>query len=245
MQHSGRQLVLNGPWLDSKQLEKSPFTETLAVPFQQIGRGIVNEREISPEDEAFLSEIFYLEEVKNCYRPESADPMKFEAYRYSSGDFLEENFGQFLKIWIRLGLRYPGDYLLAWIDETRGYWDGGYHMGVYDQGMPGNTLGMYNSGGDNVIARLFAAYFRYIEDPMILAPLKSIGFVVWVVLFSWWVNVLAGRKTWILSTPVLVLLVGLWLGTPVFAEFRYAYPVFLVSPLLLCSALFDLTEKTA
>lgn len=232
--------VLTNPYLEKRNVEQAPFTETLAVPFQQIGRLIVNEREIPAEDEEFLSEIFHLDQVKELYRPESVDPMKFEAFRHGNSDFLEENFGTFLKIWLRLGIKYPGDYLIAWVDETRGYWNGGYHMGVYEQGIPDNTMGMYVTGGDNMVSELFAAYFRYVEDPVVLEPLKSIGFSVWLVLACWWITVLRKREISVLSTPVLVILVGLWIGTPVFAEFRYAYPVFLVSPLIGFAALFDL-----
>ena len=41
------------------------------------------------------------------------------------------------------------------------------------------------------------------------------------------------RKEFLLAIPILVLVVGLWLGTPVYAEFRYAYPVILTLPFLL------------
>lgn len=231
---------LNGPYLDQKDYQEIPFTETLAVPFQQIGRLIVNDRELAEADTVFLSEIFYLDQVKELYRPESVDPMKFDALRHGNLCFLEENFGEFLEMWIRLGFEYPGDYLRAWIDETRGYWNGGYHMGVYDQGIADNEVGFYVSSGNNAIAGLFAAYIRYVEDPVILAPLKSIGFVVWVVLACWWLNVLKKRQVSLLAVPVLVLLAGLWTGTPVFAEFRYGYPVFLVSPVIILTTLFDL-----
>ena len=39
--------------------------------------------------------------------------------------------------------------------------------------------------------------------------------------------------------PVLVLVLGLWLGTPVYAEFRYAYPMVLCSPMALMTTLYD------
>lgn len=233
-------VFLNGVYLEKKDYQEIPFTETLAIPFQQIGRVIVNDREIAEEDALFLSEIFRVEEVKEKFRPESVDPMKFEVFRHSKTEFLEENFGDFLKVWLRIGFEYPGDYLQAWIDETRGYWNGGYHMGVYDQGIVDNQMGMYASGGDSLIASLFAAYFRYIEDPIILEPLKSIGFVVWVFLGCWWMNILKKRQVSLLGVPILVLLMGLWIGTPVFAEFRYAYPVFLVSPMIIFLTWFDL-----
>lgn len=237
-------MFLNGPYLADKDYQEIPFTETLSIPFQQVGRLIVNERELSEEDTAFLAEVFNLDKVRELYTPESVDPMKFDAIRPSRIPYLEENLGRFLKMWLRLGLKYPGDYLKAWIDETRGYWNGGYHMGVYDQGIPDNELGFWSSGGGNLIDRLFAAWFRYIEDPVILEPLKSIGFVVWVVLGCWWINVLKKRQVSLLMIPVLLILVSLWVGTPVFAEFRYGYPVFLVSPLIIATTVYDCESGT-
>lgn len=45
-----------------------------------------------------------------------------------------------------------------------------------------------------------------------------------------------------IAVPILALTVGLWLGTPVYAEFSYAYPIFLSMPLIAASTVFS-TEK--
>lgn len=52
------------------------------------------------------------------------------------------------------------------------------------------------------------------------------------------------RKEFLLTIPVIVLLVGLWLGTPIYAEFRYAYPMFTSCPVILCAAVFDGGKNT-
>lgn len=57
------------------------------------------------------------------------------------------------------------------------------------------------------------------------------------------VNFLKKRKEALLGLPVLVLLIGLWLGTPVYAEFRYAYPLFLTMPLIGCATAFAPNEE--
>ena len=51
------------------------------------------------------------------------------------------------------------------------------------------------------------------------------------------------RKNWLLCLPPLVLIVGLWFGTPVYSEFRYAYPVFLSLPVILMATLFEQRER--
>ena len=46
------------------------------------------------------------------------------------------------------------------------------------------------------------------------------------------------KEEFLLSIPLLVLIFGLWLGTPVYSEFRYAYPMFVAMPLILAVTLF-------
>lgn len=234
---------LLNPYFDARGIPGGPATETMAIPFQQVARVVANEREIPAEEEAFLSELFDLDLVAEVFEPNSVDPIKFQALRCSQ-DCYKENRGKFIEVWLRLGLKYPGEYLTAWIDLTRGYWTGGFHMGVNDQGIPGNDLGIYHSGGNSLLARLFGVYFRCVEDAIVLEPLKSIGFVVWLVLFFWWISVIKKHDIMVLSVPALIILAGLWLGAPVFAEFRYGYPVFLISPLILLATVFQTTQET-
>ena len=79
-------------------------------------------------------------------------------------DHILENAGEYLKLYVALGLRYPGDYLNAWIDETKGYWNGGYFFWIYMKQMGDNAYGIANTAGENLIARLFAAAFRYLKS---------------------------------------------------------------------------------
>ena len=53
------------------------------------------------------------------------------------------------------------------------------------------------------------------------------------------INILKKKKEFLLSIPLLVLIAGLWLGTPVYSEFRYAYPMFVSLPLILAVTIFD------
>ena len=71
-----------------------------------------------------------------------------------------------------------------------------------------------------------------------LQPLYSIGLQIWIVIACCLLNVLKKREEFLLTIPMLVLVIGLWLGSPVYAEFRYAYPVFLTVPVIVCGTLF-------
>ena len=53
------------------------------------------------------------------------------------------------------------------------------------------------------------------------------------------INILRRRKEFLLAIPLVVLVAGLWLGTPVYSEFRYAYPIFLTMPVILAATIFE------
>ena len=234
--------VLINPVLDALGVGKTNFVEAFAVPMQQIARVVYNDRELTEEETAMLSEIFYLDRVKELYDPQTVDPIKFETFRSNKVDYILENLGAYVRLYLRLGVRYPGDYLKAWIEETKGYWNGGYFFWTYTQKTGENEFGIVQSGGGNLIARLYAALFRYLEKPEILQPLISIGLHVWIIIACGLVNVLKKRKEFLLTIPLLVLIVGLWLGTPVYSEFRYAYPMILSTPMILAATLYHKEE---
>ena len=227
--------VMINPVLDALSVGETNFVEAFGIPMQQIARVVYNDRQLTQEETALLSELFLLDRMKELYDPQTVDPIKFNTFHYQNVDYLMENLGDYVALYFRIGLRYPGDYLKAWIEATKGYWNGGYKFWTYTLQMGENSYGIVQRGGDNVIARLYAALFRYLEKPAILQPLTSIGLHVWALVSCCVVAALQKRKEFLLTVPVLVLIVGLWLGTPVFAEFRYAYPMFLTMPMILAA----------
>ena len=235
--------ILINPLLSAINVSGTDMVEAYAVPFQQVSRVIANNRELTEEETALLSEAFWLDRVQELYTPETVDPVKFEAFRHDNRDYVEKHLWDYAKLYVRLGLRYPGDYLKAWIDETKGYWNGGYAFWIYTKGVDTNDLGIVSSGGGNAVSSLFGALFRYLEKPVIFQSLYSIGLYVWILLGCCLLNIWRKRKEFLLTIPVIVLVVGLWLGTPVYAEFRYAYPLFLTIPVILAATLFSAEQK--
>ena len=231
--------ILINPVLDFLGVTGTNFVEAFAVPMQQIARVVSEGRELTETENALLGEIFNMEKLGQMYNPLTVDPVKFETFRYDRVDYIRENPGDFLKMYVSVGLRYPGDYLKAWIDETKGYWNGGYFFWIYTKQMDANPYGIVHTGGDNLIAKLFAAAFRYLEKPVFMQPLVSIGLHVWALIACTVINIRKKREEFVLAIPLLVLVMGLWLGTPVYSEFRYAYPVFLGMPLILATTLFS------
>ena len=231
--------VMISPVLKALNVPGTDPVEAFAVPMQQIARVVANDRELTQEQQALLGEIFFMEKIGEAYDPQTVDPVKYETFRYDQVDYIRENAARYLKLYVSLGLRYPGDYLKAWIDETRGYWNGGYFYWIYTLQTGENVLGILQPTGTNPLARLYAAWFRFTEKPAALQPLYSIGLRVWILIACCALCCLQKRKQWLVAVPALVLTVGLWLGTPVYAEFRYAYPMVLCAPLVLMTTVFE------
>lgn len=231
-------LMIN-PLLSVLQVSSTDFVEALAIPFQQVARVVATDCPITADEERMLSELFDLELVKKKYDPKTVDPIKFETFHYSNKDYLRDNALQYLGLWLKLGARYPGVYLQAWVEQTKGYWNGGYPYYIYMYHMEENEMGFAQKDGQNAIGKLFNALYRYIEKPAILQPLYSIGLCVWLVMIAAFLCMSQRREQYVIAIPILVLIAGLWIGTPVYAEFRYAYPAFTSVPMIVCAAVFE------
>lgn len=235
--------ILINPVLDALNVGQTDFVETLSVPLQQIARVVAEGRALEAAEHQFLSQIFWLDRVAELYSPEIVDPIKFETIRDGGKVFLKENFGQFLGVWLRLGMRYPGDYVKAWVELTKGFWNGGYYFWIYLATTFPDVSGIGGFVMDNPVKDLFKALFRYTEKPVIMRPLYSIGLHTWAVVVCSYVCSVKKRQEVLLTISFLVLLAGLWVGTPVYAEYRYAYPVFTTCPLILLATMFTGGEE--
>lgn len=231
--------VLLNPVLDLLGVSPTNLVEGFAVPMQQVARLVANNRPLTTEQETLLSDIFWIDKMAELYDPQTVDPIKFETFRYDQVDVIKKNPSKYIKLYFSLGMRYPGDYIKAWIEETKGYWNGGYFFWTYTLKMGENDYGIAHTGGESFVAELYAALFRYVEKLTILQPLMSIGLHVWALTACCVINALKRRREGLLCIPLLVLILGLILGTPVYSEFRYAYPVMITFPLILFATVFE------
>lgn len=234
-------LALLNPVLSMLNISGSDLAESLSIPIQQVARVIADGEELTEEEAQLLSRVVDLEEVPQLYTDWISDPMKVEVRSKDYGYF-QEHLDEYAKLWVRLGLRYPGSYLKAWVDQTKGYWNGGYGYAMYSETVTDNPYGVEKTGGGNPIASLFRLYFGLSRHVIFFEPLHSIGLHVWIVILCFLLNIVKKREVWVLSVPVLVLVVGLWFGTPVYSCFRYVYPLFVSFPLLLSTAIYQPKE---
>ncbi len=234
--------ILTGPAMDWCGVKKNNFIEGLSVPLQQVARVITEGYELTAEEIRLIDTILDIEQVPEEYTQECVDPIK-DMIREKNYDYLQENKGAFLKLWIDIGLRYPWEYVEAWVEETKGYWNSGYDYYIYAQYVSENNYGIYMVEQTNLIHRLVKAYFTLTRETVFFEPLQSIGFNVWVLSMLCFLNLLYNRKEFLLTVPVLAVVFTLWLTTPVFSEFRYAYSVFTTLPFLLPVSLYRRADE--
>lgn len=224
--------VMLNPLLDSLGVKGMDMTEAFAVPMQQIARVVSQGRELTEEQNQVLGEIFDLEKMAQLYDPNSVDPVKFKTFRYGKKSAIQQDPWRYIRVYLEIGAQYPGEYLKAWVEETKGFWNAGYSYMVYDNCCEGEELGIARRAPNSIAQKCYGLLFRVWEKATSFQFTASIGLFVWVLLVLFVVACLKGWEEKILFLPVLVIVVGLWLGTPVFAEFRYAYPIILAVPFL-------------
>lgn len=224
--------AMTGPVLDALNVSSVNFIEGLSVPLQQVARAITNGGDLTEEETEKISRLLDIEQVPQMYNEECVDAIK-DMIGYKERIYLEENKGEYLKVWLDIGLRYPWEYVEAWVEETKGYWNGGYEYYIYAQYVSENEFGMYMVEQNNLIHDLMKAYFTLTRETVFFEPIQSVGLNIWVLSMLCFLNMVRGRREFLLTMPVLAVVFTLWLTTPVFCEYRYAYSIFTTMPFLL------------
>lgn len=218
------------------QVVQVDILEALAIPMQQVARVVAEKRDLFDGEAGLIDTVISIESVPDLYLPYLSDPIK-DAIRRKDLSYFEEHLFDYLKLWVKLGLRYPMDYIRAWVDQTKGYWNGGYSYWVMTREMYQNSLDLYKTTQDSAVAQLISSVIYRTEKMPVLYLLFSIGHHVWLVVLAFVCNVLRGRREAVYSVPVIMIVGTLIIATPVFSEFRYAYSVFTTFPMILAISL--------
>lgn len=235
--------TLTNPVLEKLDVGSTDFVEGLAVPFQQIARVITMGYELEPYEYEMLNKVFFVDMIPDVFTHGCVDPIKRAAFREDGRVYLTENLKDYIDLWLQMGKKYPGEYLKAWIELTKGYWNGGYEYWVYYIGGANAEFGITRP--DSLpLQGFFEGYFNFVEGLVVSQPFYSIGLHVWLLFGCLALNIRRKRMELVLAIPGIIIILGLWLGTPVFSEFRYAYPMILSIPLILCTTLYH-GEETA
>lgn len=254
--------VLKHPVLKILNVGQPDTIESLSIPAQQVARVVADGKKLTHEQEELLSQVIDVNAIPEAYDAIISDPIKSLVRLSGNQDYIKENKYSFIKLYFQLGFTYPKEYIEAWIDQTRGYWNAGYHYWVCSAGVAENLIGIKLTVRSELIYQMLRKYlwmygFPWGNSGMITSSILTIpwsdqssmavssiltifvcvGFQVWLVIISTYLCLI--RRDYIavfVSIPILTIVLSLLVATPVSHEFRYIYMLFCSLPFILISA---------
>lgn len=220
----GAVFVIKGPVMEHYEVTQPDFVEHINIPIQHVARVVVEKgcENLPAEDILWLNQIADVEQFEEHYYPHISDGMK--AYiRSGNADYLDEHKKEFFGLWLRWGVKYPGSYIRAQIDMTRGFWFPNYEYWVTWEGIEPNALGIYrDSLVPDAVGLFMTAVQNFFKNMPFFELLWKIGFFVWAELFCIAYTV-RRRKSILIYLPTIAIFLTLMIATPVAGEFRYGY----------------------
>ncbi len=235
------------PVMNAFHVTQPDLIESLAIPTQQITAVICNDRALTDEERDFIENVVDLTYIKKLYDPSYADNIK-ELVRAGDQNYLAEHKWEFFRLWAKLGLKYPSDYMTAYIHQTYGYWYPDSFYPVADvEGVSATSLGVSHTpliGGPLVIKSKEIAIKLGGMLPL-YGPLWSMGVICWALIFCIG-NAFVRSETQklILYLPSVAILLTVLIATPVAAEFRYVYFMVFSLPFYIITSMLMLHHNT-
>lgn len=229
--------------------------EMFNVPIQQFGRvGYYHGSELDEFTALELDHYVPWQEWE-YYNPPLSDTIKFSVRRES----FEEDYGRLFSLWVKLGLKYPNEYLDAFLELTRGYWflddvSWAENLGSGVEGRMGAVFTYNSSEIAGVGSIVHESRFPWLE-----AQLEKIvsgnAFYDWPVIslvfrsafYTWSLFLITIAYIYKKQKKQLKLSLFLWLyfGTVLLGpvvQLRYVFPIMAVLPIL--AAMLYLKEET-
>ncbi len=238
-------VIIKYPVMNRLHVVQPALVESLSIPVQQVTAVICHDRELTNEERALIEQVVDLTYIKDLYDPYFADNIK-ELVRAGNQDYLAAHKGEFFKLWASLLLRYPGDYLTAYIHQTYGYWyPDSFYLVAEAEGVSATSLGVSHTPliGSPLVVKAKEISIKLGGMLPLYGTLWSMGVVCWVLVFCIGCTFIRKeRRKLILYLPSVTLLLTVLIATPVATEFRYVYFMVLSLPFYLMSAVLMLPE---
>ena len=224
--------LMKYPLLSALNVSQPDIAEALSIPEQQIARLVVEDAEFTEEQYELIQKAVNVDELKAEYQNWISDPVKNNMRRVGL-EYFNSHRREYLLLWAQLGSKYPLQYLESWVDQTKGYWNGGYDRFVWINEVQSNDLGIVRKSYAPFLATAFNIYLRLFYYFPFLEPVRCIGVHTWIVLVLVYLCIVEKRKEALLIIPILAIIASLMISTPVYSEFRYVCSMFTSLPMLI------------
>lgn len=212
--------------------EEVPPVDSLSIPLQQISRVIYDGYQITDEQYNILSNVIDVDSISGLYVNYVSDPIKGAVYEYGNQYYFKTNAYDLIIVYLQIGSRHPIEYIKAWIDMTRGYWNGGYEYFKWINYVKDNEMGINKQPLSWSVSTVYQRIFRFIAGSNLLQPLIGIGIYTWIFLVVFAISVKNKNQLGVITVmPFIFILCTLLISTPLDSELRYLYAGFAYFPL--------------
>lgn len=227
-------LVWQGPILHALHVQPPDIIEGLTMPVQHLTCACLKGGELTEEEKEMIERVVPTQRLAEAYNPYLFDPVKALIREEGNQAAIEEQKWEYLKLWFRVGLRNPLQYVVAEVRQTMGYWAYRVRDDLYVYGdyfMVDNPFGVtterkFFSYHDSLAMGNYLMGFQNLYNRV-----WSLGLNTWLMLFGL-AYAVYGKRNPMPYVPSLMLLVTLLLAAPVYNEFRYVYGMFIALPFL-------------
>lgn len=170
-------------------IQKGEISEALSVVFQQTARYVSEyPDEVTEEEKAAIDAVLPYEEIADAYNPELSDPVKGKMRSEAThADYLN-----YAITWLKMGLKKPGVYIQATLNNTYGYFYPLFEGGVYQTGIDHSQtarwgteeLDIYYLDEDSELEQALFKLVIFVGRIPIVGLLYNTGFYFWIILLS-------------------------------------------------------------
>lgn len=228
--------------------------EPLSVPIQQISRTVkYHKQDLSDYEYETINKILPIEDLGNLYMPRLSDNTKG---RLNEKVFSEDPI-RYIGLWFNLGLKYPTIYLDSFLSNSYGYW---YTETIYWKVAKEDYVDHYNSDNSSVkeikeggyqdvypLSKFKVIAYMFINYALGRVPIINLFFSIGV---YFWIDfvclVIALIKKKYNLIPIFIAILSVFficIGSPVYAECRYAYAAITTLPFFIVFSLFNIPKS--
>lgn len=238
--------LLTGPVLKIIGVTPGDTVESLSIPLQQIARAVYDGKTLSGEQAAYVDSILGgADVISETYLDYLSDPIKELAREQGANAVIDADKMKFVKMWLSIGLDHPESYLYGWVDQTKGYWGGRWDYWVTTSGVYQNSFGVYSLERSNIVSETASFVSNLIAyGGKVLPMLAATAFYTWLYLILAVFHLMKKRKGFLELILGIAIILSLMVATPVFSEFRYAYGIYTMMPVVFIFALLKERQET-
>lgn len=235
-------LLFKGPVMNAFNVGSTDFIESMAVPLQQLTYVIVNDRPIDDADMKEITNVIDTTYIKELYALGCADNMK-ELVRAGHEEYLVANKSTFLKIYVKYGFKYFGDYVDAYTAQIHGFlFPDREYMLADTEGVIASDTGITSRPliAGPIVIKTKEILIKLADIIPIYGLSWSMGTVFWVTLIAvGFLIVTKNYKSILYYIPLFLLMLTLFVATPLAEEYRYSFFLLTCLPLIILTVFID------